>query len=142
MRFTRCSPLVDCADFVCQVRACAQGKGDAGWAIYHDDGEGRILWVMIPLEGGVEVSESADNAFRSNLGKFRAPSASPLEGFTSLLVQRRGRVLEVFVNGEAVSEPIRLEYAYAAGKQGIAVWGCGNGDARAECARYTLWRLP
>ncbi|HKB39712.1 MAG TPA: hypothetical protein VKD72_24970, partial [Gemmataceae bacterium] len=62
------------------------------------------------------------------------------DDFTTLLVRRQGRTLEVFVNGVAVSEPLRLDRKYGAGDQGIAVWD-RNGEARAEFARYTLWRL-
>jgi hypothetical protein len=46
------------------------------------------------------------------------------------------------VNGEAVGGPMRLEHEYSAGKAGVGVWVRGNGDVRAEFARYRLWRLP
>jgi tRNA A-37 threonylcarbamoyl transferase component Bud32 len=144
-RFTACYPPVECANFVCEVRARAEGKDDAGWAIYHDDGGDSTLWVMIRLDGRVEVNESgrtAATAFAHNLGTFRAPSARPTAGFTTVKVRRQGQVLKVFVNGEAVCDPLRLERKFAAGHQYVAVWGRGTGEVRAEFARYALWRLP
>jgi hypothetical protein len=99
---------------------------------------------MVTLDGAVEVNESDTTpatAFRPNLATFRLPSGSPPDGFTTLLVRRRSRVLDVFVNGEALGDPVRLERDYGPGKQAIAVWDRINGEARAEFARYTLWRL-
>jgi serine/threonine protein kinase len=144
-RFTACGPKVECADFVCEVQARIEGKGDTGWAIFHDDGGETTLWVMVRLDGRVEINESGKTvatAFRHALATLSTPVANSTDGLTTLKVQRKGQELSVFVNGEPIGEPLQLERKYATGTQFIGVWTRGAAQAKVEFARYKLWKLP
>jgi hypothetical protein len=135
------------ADFACLLRCRFSGQGDVGWAFLHNPQKDPVTVVVgVSRDGAVEVMEfdRADSETLENpkYGKFPGAIAGPDGELTTLLVTLRGRKLTVFVNGRAACGPILLERGFGPGAQGMAVWGRGNREARAEFTRFALWRLP
>jgi hypothetical protein len=67
------------------------------------------------------------------------------EANTLLVVLRGGRTLGVYVNGSAVSAPIRLRQPLGRVFQGPMTWRRAPPDdeeVRAEFSRLTVWQLP
>jgi WD40 repeat protein/tRNA A-37 threonylcarbamoyl transferase component Bud32 len=135
-------------NFACQVVGRVTGPAGGRWGLYISDrrhGHG----ITVSLSGAGEL-QVEPNPWESE--KFRGPDLGPLkhpaikdgEAFNTLLVVVRGRLVEVYVNGAAVCDPITLDRdicpAYLnpvvlpdAAAVRAKQW------TRAEFKRFTLW---
>jgi hypothetical protein len=137
-------------DFACQVTGRVLAPGDAGWGVvlYAEPRE-RALAVRFRGDGMVEIGNAVweDNDPYSLLtGPLGHPAARRgNEANTLLILLRGGRSLEVYVNGSAVSAPIRLQQATGRVSPGLMCWRRGpgtDGEVRAEFSRLSVWQLP
>jgi hypothetical protein len=130
-------------DFACEVIGRVEGHPKGAWGVYVTevgarrgvrvslDGEGR--WTVAP------VPEAEPN---------RAPYAGPVAhraakrgNESNKLVVVQGRRLEVYVNGEAVCEPVILDRGLTPAYVGL-YGATGPGKARLEFERLTIWPAP
>jgi hypothetical protein len=135
-------------NFALQVTGRVKGHAHSGWAVYLlATPVERSLAVYLGSDGGVEVgvSPDPDKAFPVNLIQVpKHPHLKPSDQFNTVLVTRRDQILEVFVNGFALMEPITLTADVGPFRTGVAVWERkkGQGESRAEIKEFTLWELP
>jgi hypothetical protein len=141
-----CQHKQACADFACQATCRMESKEDALWMIYFcslDGARGRS--VAIRMDGRVEVGplfDKVQGAWQGQGRPIRHRAVRPGQEWNTLLLVKRGRALEVFVNGSAVADPVALEEDLGLCAQGIVLYLRGTGEARAEYSRFTVWELP
>jgi hypothetical protein len=61
------------------------------------------------------------------------------------VILRGGRILEIYVNGSAITRPIQLKQPLGVVSPGLVLWErCGQSElkGRVEFKRFTVWRLP
>jgi len=135
-------------DFACQVTGHILTKGDRGWGLcLFTPKRDRSVAIRLCWDGSAEVGNVFwDNKEdpRTTVGPIRHPAILSGDQLNTLLVIcRGGRMLEVYVNGFAISGPIQLPQPIAPVCHGMLLWGRGrrNSEWHAEFTRYTLWQL-
>jgi serine/threonine protein kinase len=118
---------------------------DNGWALMLHSDLKDLLAIRLRRDGKVEIGKNIHAAMIA--GPFEPPAGRPGKEFNTLLVRVHGsRTLDVYVNGLAVCPRIRLEQPLGRVHPGMMLWkrsfDDGDGEMRAEFARFTLWELP
>jgi serine/threonine protein kinase len=135
-------------DLACQVEGCVLSERDAGWAVGFL-AKDRDLAIRLRRDGAVEVGNFVwDQATgpRTMVGPIRHPVIHLGNEFNTLLViLHGGQTLEIYVNGSAITRPIRLEQPLGDVAPGLGLWErCGHTElkGRVEFKRFTVWKLP
>jgi hypothetical protein len=130
------------SNFACQVIGrVADGKG--GWTldIRNPENHDRGVQITVFADGNIQVAPSAfePHPFR---GPFVGPTAHPAvkrgTAFNALLVVLRDRLLEVYVNGVAVCDPVEADRSIT---PAVLALGCRSEreTRRAEFQQVTVW---
>jgi tRNA A-37 threonylcarbamoyl transferase component Bud32 len=135
-------------DLACQVEGRVLTEGDNGWALglLTPDGKSDVA-VRLRRDGAVEVGNFlwGREAF-TTVGPIRHPAIHPGgQSNTLLVVLRGGQTLEIYVNGRAVTGPIRLKQRLESVCPAVVAWErCGHAEmkTRVEFSHFTVWRLP
>jgi hypothetical protein len=133
-------------DFACEVvgRARPEGARSTGWgmALFPFQGERLELAVWLVRGGYVEVGTvtfQPEYTYQMLAQPIRHESIQEIDKLNSLLVvMRGGQWLEIYVNGTAITVPIKLERRLPSGvSQRISSW-----SRQMEFTRFRLWLLP
>jgi hypothetical protein len=134
------------SDFACQLVGRVESTGEAAWMVFfHRQNSDQSIGIMLRTDGALEVQYLpwfGCPPRKLIAGPIRHAAIRPANEFNTLLVTLRGRTLEVFVNGVAVTEPLTLDDDFTPAYQGIGLWLRSGGEAMSECTRFTLWELP
>lgn len=134
-------------NFACQLIGRAIAPEGYGWSLLlWAEPQERSVAIRLRRDGRVEVGNCTwPGLLTSTLVEpTLLPTARPGNEFNTVLVLLRGQMLEVYLNGSAVSRPIRLENPLGPVHQGMALWTQSlgsDGEVRGEFKRFTLWRL-
>jgi hypothetical protein len=132
-------------DFACEVVGHVAGPPTGQWGVFvRDDTAPRGVRVSLDGEGRWAMGPDPWQAEPN-----RAPWAGPVahravkrgKESNKLLVVLRGRRLDVYVNGEAVCEPVTLDRGLTPAHVGL-YGAAGPETARLEFERFTIWPAP
>jgi hypothetical protein len=121
------------------------GRGRAaGWAVDLTTDRKPATGVQVRLTARGEVVVEKGNFDKIPLGGPRVgpvahPAIRPAAGYNRLLLVYRDRTLEVYVNGVAVLDPVRLDRDVAPGIVTLTSFHAGGVPGVAEIARVSVW---
>jgi len=130
------------SDMVYQVVGRVVSPASAGWGLtMSNHEEKRGIAVRVNYDGTLEVGPSPAES-----QKFRGPHVGPIHhsaikqgsGFQTLLVVVRGRLVEVYVNGVAVCNPVVVDRDFTPALAALAAFGREHG-ALVEFKSVTGW---
>jgi len=130
------------SEMVYQAVGRVVSPASAGWGLtISNHEEKRGIAVRVNYDGTLEVGPSP-----AEFQKFRGPHVGPIHhsaikhgsGFQSLLVVVRGRLVEVYVNGVAVCNPIVVDRDFTPASAALAAFGREHG-ALVEFKSVTGW---
>jgi hypothetical protein len=125
-------------DFACRVRGRSIGSEQSYWELHLTPGvSGQFLQVRVIADGSVQVRLSHSSNERLTVGPLIHPAIKGGDEFNELLVVLRDNVLQLFVNGIAIADPIRPSFSIPAGR--IMLTGGTDSAARAEFERIDVW---
>jgi predicted Ser/Thr protein kinase len=132
-------------DFACLVVGrIRSAHANAAWGLIISRAEAKESVLRIRLSwdgefGVVKFNPEAEPRATPLAGPLRHPAIKPDEAFNALLVIFRNRLLEAYVNGVAVCDPIPLaENDYTPARVGLGLYG-GQEESTAEFQQITIW---
>ncbi len=135
-------------DFACEVVGRLQQGESGGWGIVlfrslSGDLANEIGFQVI-VDGNLQevrvepIGAQADPWHAPQIGPIIHSALRPITEYNRLLVVIRHQALEIYMNGIAISEPIRLHYNPLPSKLQLGVFG-GLDEVRGEFDQVTIW---
>jgi serine/threonine protein kinase len=134
----------DLHDFACQVvgKLTRRNAGEWGIVICGKDRENGGILIAIGPDQSFRVGPTLSNA-KVNRSKeiplTKHPAINPLIDLNTILTILRGQTLELYINGKAVCDPIRLERDLGPARIQLGSAMAPSHDARIEYLEFNLW---
>jgi serine/threonine protein kinase len=134
----------DLHDFACQVvgKLTRRNAGEWGLMLSGRDRESGGILIAIGPDQSFRVAPALSNP-KVNRGKEIAftkhPAINPLIDLNTILTILRAETLEVYVNGKAVCDPIKLERPLGPTRIQLGSAIAPSHDARIEYLEFNLW---
>jgi WD40 repeat protein len=137
-------PIGGLSDFACEVVGRVHGPRSKGWgvAVVNDSPvKERGILVRLDSEARLHITPHIIDPEQSR-GPWVGPIAHPAikrgEQFNALLFVVRGRVLEVYVNGIAVCDPVIVDRDFTPARLALVAVAEDKG-VQVEFTRITIW---
>ena len=134
--------VVEEEEYACELQGRVTGDATGAWGLYlHYAEKGHGVHVLVNGEGKWEIAPSIWEP-EPNRGPYAGPVAhraiKPGKATNKLLVVVRRRRLEIYINDEAVCEPVILDRNVSPGEMGLLALAKDE-PSRIELQCLTIW---